>query len=56
MSKSKKPKIADLLTVEQYAKLMGVTRQTIYNWIKDEKVKTVSFLGKDLIDKSTYRG
>lgn len=41
------------MTVAQYATLMGKERQTIYNWIETGKVKTVEFLGKRFIDKST---
>lgn len=45
----------NLLSIPDYAKLMGVTIQTIYNWIRDGKVSKVKFLGKEFIDKSTYK-
>ena len=44
---------SNLMTVAQYATLMGKERQTIYNWIETGKIKTVEFLGKRFIDKST---
>ncbi len=44
---------SNLLTVNDYAILMGITRQTVFNWVKDGKVKKVKFLGKEFIDKST---
>jgi excisionase family DNA binding protein len=43
----------NLLTVENYAKSNAVTRQTVYNWIKEGKIKKVKFLGKSFVDKST---
>lgn len=45
-----------LLSIPDYAKIMGVTVQTVYNWIRDGRVSRVKFLGKYFIDKSTYRG
>ncbi len=49
------PNPANLMSVQDYARMMGVKRQTIYNWLKDDKVKLVDFLGKKFIDKSTYQ-
>jgi hypothetical protein len=34
------------LNIEDYAKEKGKTIQTIYNWVKDKKVKTRYILGK----------
>lgn len=45
--------IANLMTITDYAKHRGVTRQTVYNWINDKKIKTVDLLGKQYIDKSS---
>lgn len=45
----------NLMTVNDYAAFMGVKRQTIFNWVKDGKVKKVKFLGKEFIDKSTLQ-
>lgn len=30
-----------LLTISQYAKEFGVTRSTVYKWIKENKLETV---------------
>ena len=45
----------NLMTVENYAKDNSVTRQTVYNWIKEGKIKQVNFLGKSFVDKSTKK-
>ena len=29
-----------LVTIQEYAKSMNRTRQTIYNWLKDKKIKS----------------
>jgi len=44
-----------LATVAQFAKDKCVKRQTIYNWIKDGRIKKVTFLGKSFVDKSTFQ-
>lgn len=44
---------SNLLTVGNYAKLNAITRQTVYNWIKEGKIQKVKFLGKSFVDKST---
>jgi excisionase family DNA binding protein len=46
---------ANLMTVQDYAKFIGVERQTVYNWIKEGKLKQVEFLGKSFVDKSTKK-
>lgn len=46
---------ANLMTVNDYAAHKGVKRQTVFNWVKDGKVKKVKFLGKEFIDKSTLQ-
>lgn len=34
-----------LLSIPEYAKYMGVERQTVYNWLKDEeKRKTINLI------------
>lgn len=46
---------ANLMTAADYAKFIGVERQTVYNWIKEGKIKQVEFLGKSFVDKSTKK-
>ena len=46
----------NLMTVVDYAKSIGKERQTIYNWIKEKKIKKVNFLGKSFVDISTFKG
>lgn len=46
----------NLMTVNDYARMMGKTPKTIYNWIEDKKIAQVDYLGKKWIDKSTYKG
>jgi|GEM_PF-1981181 len=46
---------ANLATVAIFAKQKGVERQTVYNWIKDGRIKQVTFLGKSFVDKSTFQ-
>lgn len=46
---------ANLMTVADYAKFIGVERQTVYNWIKSGCIKQVNFLGKSFVDKSTKK-
>lgn len=36
-------------TIPEYAKMKGVSVQTIYQWIKDGKVSTKKILGKKVI-------
>lgn len=47
-------KIQNLVTKPKYAEERRVTIQTIYNWIKEGKVKVVEFMGHEYIDRSTY--
>jgi len=51
----KKVVIQNLITKPFYAVERGVTLQTVYNWIKEGKVKTVQFMGHEYIDRSTYQ-
>ena len=46
-------KPTNLFTVIDYARHCGITRQTVYNWINEGKIKKVKFLGKSFVDKST---
>lgn len=46
---------SNLMTVNDYALFKGVKRQTIFNWVKCGRLKKVNFLGKDFIDKSTFK-
>lgn len=36
-------------TIPEYAKMKGVSIQTVYTWIKEDKVKTKKILGKTVI-------
>lgn len=45
----------NLSTINDYHKLMGVSLQTVYRWLKDGKVKKIEFLGREFIDRSTYK-
>lgn len=45
----------NLMTVANYARHKGCTRQTVYNHLKEGKVKMVDFLGQKFIDKSTEK-
>lgn len=45
----------NLMSINDFAKLKGVTRQTVYNWIEDKKVQKIEFLTKQFIDKSTFK-
>lgn len=49
-----KPKIENLFSVAALSKDMGVSRQTIYNWIESGTIKQVDIRGVLLVDKSTY--
>lgn len=46
---------SNLMTVNAYAIHKEVTRQTVFNWVKDGRLKKVKFLGKEFIDKSTFK-
>jgi excisionase family DNA binding protein len=46
---------ANLMTVQDYALSVKVERQTVYNWIKEGKIKKVTFLGKSFVDKTTIK-
>lgn len=45
----------NLATVSDYARQQGKTIQTIYNWLKEGKVKKIEFLGKEFIDKTSLK-
>ena len=38
------------LEIKDYAKVKGVTIQTVYNWIKDKAVNERKLMGKTLIE------
>ncbi len=45
-----------LMTITNYAEKHGVTRQTIYLWAKDKKIKVVEIDGVKFVDlDSKYR-
>lgn len=37
-------------TIKEYAKSKGITIQTVYNWIKEDRVKTKTLLNQTLIE------
>lgn len=45
----------NLMTVNDYAFLIKKTRQTVFNMVKEGRVKKVSYLGREWIDKSTEK-
>lgn len=47
----KMPPAHDLLTIEEYAKKVGKTSRTVYNWIATKKLETHEMFGKTLINK-----
>lgn len=53
-TKEKQVSIQDLMTVEDFARHKGVTPRTVYNWIKENIVKTHEMFGKTLVDKTSY--
>lgn len=45
-----KQDITKLYSITEYAKMMGVTRQTVYNWIAEQKnITVVNISGKQFI-------
>lgn len=46
--------LTKLYSITDYAKLMGITRQTVYNWIADpeKKIIIVTISGKPFIKLS----
>ncbi len=38
-----------LWTISEYSRQKGVTRKTLYSWIKDKKIKSVKVKGTTLI-------
>lgn len=46
-----RPPVHDLVTIEHYAIIISKTSRTVYNLIKDKKIKTYDFFGKTLINK-----
>ncbi len=46
-----RPPVQDLVTIDDYAIIIGKTSRTVYNLISDKKIKTWDFFGKTLINK-----
>jgi len=44
---------ADLISVTELAKIKRVSRQTIYNWLSDKKIKSETISGTIFILKSS---
>lgn len=49
-----KQDVTKLYTIADYAKLMGVTRQTVYNWLSDKEknINIINISGKQFIKLS----
>ncbi len=45
----------NLMTVNDFAVSVGKTRQTVFNWVKEKRVSKVTYLGREWIDKSTFK-
>lgn len=45
----------NLMSVNDFATMIGKTRQTVFNMVKEGRVEKVSYLGKEWIDKSTQK-
>ena len=54
MEKDKEIQIENLMTVKDYAKSMGISIPTVYNWLKWGRISKVEFLGVEVIDKTTF--
>lgn len=44
--------IQNLVSIDEYADLIKKSRRTIYNWIKEGKVDTIEFKGRQYLDKT----
>lgn len=53
--KKHKIKPENLMTAENYAKMIGVTKQTVYLWVRKGKLDMVTFLGKSFVDITTRK-
>lgn len=49
------PRDRPYLSPEELASLVGVSQQTVYNWIHDEEIEAVKFGGVWRIPKSTLQ-
>jgi excisionase family DNA binding protein len=49
-----KQDISKLYSITEYSKLMGISRQTVYNWIsdKEKKINVVNISGRKYIKLS----
>lgn len=49
-----KQDVTKLYSISEYAKLMGISRQTVYNWIgdKEKAIQIVNISGKQFIKLS----
>lgn len=54
MEKQREIEPSNLRTIKDYAREMKVTKRTVYNWIDCGRIKKVSFLGVEFVDKSTF--
>lgn len=54
LKEAKPTLIKNLATKSEFAKERGVSLQTVYNWIKDKRLKEVQFMGHKFIDRSTF--
>ena len=42
-------KISELMSIQDYAKYYNVTRQTVYKWIREKKIKPILISGKKFL-------
>lgn len=47
--------IDNLMTISKYARMRGKERKTIYNWIKNDLITSVEFLGRIYVDKTSAK-
>lgn len=47
---------ADLISVSDYAKSRGISRQTVYNWISEKKIKAEDVAGVMFVIISSTKG
>lgn len=51
-TEQKKIPIQNLVSIDDYAKLVKKSRRTIYNWINDGVLETIPFMGRHFLDKT----
>lgn len=46
--------LQNLVTKPNYAIERGVSLQTVYNWIKEGRIKVIEFMGHEYVDRTTF--